>query len=84
MVSYTYSLAHGMDGWKGLLTGLGKHATIKCRIHYTKQRAHKNMKVLKAYRKGPGGTGCLYIEGLRRQDGREICRLLIWEFIPVQ
>ena len=41
MVSYTYSLAHGMDGWKGLLTGLGKHATIKCRIHYTKQRAHR-------------------------------------------
>lgn len=44
----------------------------------------QNMMVLKAYRKGPGGTGCLYIEGLRHQDGREICRLLIWEFIPVQ
>jgi len=45
----------------------------------------QNMMGLKAYRKGLGGTVSLhYIEGLRRQDGREICRLLIWEFIPVQ
>ena len=28
-------------GWKGLLTGLGKHATIKRRIHYTKQRTDR-------------------------------------------
>ena len=40
-ISFFIGIAHGMDGWKGLLTGLGKHATIKCRIHYTKQRARR-------------------------------------------
>jgi len=69
---------------EGALDRFGETCYHKMQDSLYETESAQNMKVLKAYRKGPGGTGCLYIEGLRRQDGREICRLLIWEFIPVQ
>ena len=69
---------------EGALDRFGETCYHKMQDSLYETESAQNMKVLKAYRKGPGGTGCLYIEGLRRKDGREICRLLIWEFIPVQ
>ena len=69
---------------EGALDRFGETCYHKMQDSLYETESAQNMTVLKAYRKGPGGTGCLYIEGLRRQDGREICRLLIWEFIPVQ
>lgn len=69
---------------EGALDRFGETCYHKMQDSLYETESAQNMKVLKAYRKGPGGTGCLYIEGLRHQDGREICRLLICEFIPMQ
>lgn len=70
---------------EGALDRFGETCYHKMQDLRYETESGQNMMGLKAYRKGPGRTGSLYyIEGLRREDGREICRLLIWDFIPVQ
>ena len=66
---------------EGALDRFGETCYHKMQDSLYETESAQNMKVLKAYRKGPGS---LYIEESEHQDGREICRLLIWEFIPVQ
>ena len=64
---------------EGALDRFGETCYHKTQDSLYETESGQNMIAFKAYREGPGGTGSLYIlyiEGLRRQDGRKICRLL--------
>lgn len=82
MVSYTYGFLYLQfitrdERMEGALDRFGETCYHKMQDSRYKTENGQNRMVLKMHREGPGGTGSLYIEGLRHGDGREICRLLI-------